>query len=454
MISNDTIYALSSAAGRAGIAVVRLSGPAAGAVLTALTGQPGQTGQPGRPGQLDRVARVRALRHPAEGGHLDTALVLGFAGPNSVTGEDVVELHVHGGRAVVEAVLDGIAATGMARMAEAGEFTRRAFDAGKLDLTEVEGLADLIDAETEAQRRQALGQFGGALGALYGGWRERLVGALAHLEAGIDFIDEDDVPVAVDQAVRPVIEGLIGDMAAHLDDARRGEILRDGVAIAIVGPPNAGKSSVLNELARRDVAIVGTTAGTTRDVIQVNLDLGGYAVILFDTAGLRAEAGADEVEIEGMRRARAVADAADLRLCVIDGTDPDAASAIAGLPYDLLLVNKADLDGWRLPEGVGSEGTYAVSARTGTGFSDVLARVAQIVARLAGTHVGPVLTRTRHRQAISTALEALRRSQTAGAVELAAEDLRQAATLLGQVVGAVDVEDLLDVMFRDFCIGK
>ena len=444
MISNETIYALSSAPGKAGVAVIRLSGPGAAAVAAALAGEPVA---------LDRRARLRQLRHPQDGRTLDTALVLGFAGPASFTGEDVVELHVHGGRAVLEAVLDGIAATGKARTAAAGEFTRRAFDAGKLDLTEVEGLADLVDAETEAQRRQALRQMSGALGGLYTGWRTRLVAAMAHFEAGIDFIDEGDVPAEVAAAVRPEIEALITEMRVHLDDARRGEILRDGYSIAIIGPPNAGKSSVLNYLAGRDAAIVSTQAGTTRDVVEVRLDLGGYPVVVADTAGLRDCAG-DDIEAEGMRRARLAADAADLRLLVLDGAVKEAESGLRDVAYDRILVNKSDLSGWAIPAWAEGPCTHAVSARTGTGFTEILEHIRAILAEFRLEEAGPPLTRTRHREAIEGAIQALERSLSASGMELAAEELRSGASVLARVVGAVDVEDLLDVIFRDFCIGK
>lgn len=445
MISNDTIYALSSAPGRAGIAVVRVSGAASQRLCEMLTG---------RALLLDRTARVARLSDPADGHHLDTALVIGFAGPNSSTGEDVVELHVHGGRAVVDAAFAAISSTGLARMAEPGEFTRRAFENGRLDLTEVEGLADLIDAETEAQRRQALRQFEGALSALYLDWRDRLIWALAHLEAGIDFIDEGDVPNEVAAAVRPSLDALIDEMAAHLDDARRGEILREGFSIAIIGPPNAGKSSVLNHLAQRDAAIVSSTAGTTRDVIEVRLDLAGYAVSIADTAGLRSDDGVDEVEAEGIRRAKAVAAAADLRLGVVDGSEADVAETAASLGAEILLANKSDIAGWRLPNGTGDQKVFAVSAREGTGFRDVLVYLSQYVERVAGSTGGVTATRLRHREAVQSAIDALRRAQTVPSVELACEEVRHAAFALGRVTGAVDVEDILDVIFRDFCIGK
>jgi tRNA modification GTPase len=280
----ETIFALATAPGRAGVAVVRVSGPKTALVLKAFTGNDSF-----RP----RVASLRTLRDPRNREALDDALVLWFPGPRSFTGEDVAELHLHGGRAVVAGVVEALGALPGLRVAEPGEFTRRAFENGKLDLTAAEGLADLVDAETSAQRRQALRQMEGALGRVYEGWRERLTRALAHIEADIDFPDED-LPTGVADAVRPVLDTLVAEIQAHLEDGRRGERLREGLHIAIVGAPNAGKSSLLNALARREAAIVSARAGTTRDVIEVHLDLGGFPVVLADTAGLR-EAASDEI---------------------------------------------------------------------------------------------------------------------------------------------------------------
>ncbi len=316
--AGDTIFALSSARGRAGVAVVRASGPEAGAAIAALTGA-----SPPAP----RAAALRAINDPATGEPIDRGLVLWFPAPASVTGEDVAEFHVHGSRAVLDSLLLALGALPGLAPAPAGGFTRRAFDNGKLDLTEVEGLADLIDAETEAQRRQALRQMDGALGALYEGWREDLVRSLAHVEAAIDFPDEA-VPEDLIDLVRPDLDRLAAAIRAHLDDSHRGELLRDGLSVAIVGAPNAGKSSFLNAVARREVAIVSAAAGTTRDVIEVRVDLGGYPVLLADTAGLRevvdaegcGDVAVDPVEAEGMRRALARAEQADLKIVVIDGT--------------------------------------------------------------------------------------------------------------------------------------
>ena len=441
-----TIFALATAPGRAGVAVVRVSGPASGDALAALTGKP--LPEP-------RMATLVRLRDPKNGEALDDALVLRFTTPRSFTGEDVVELHLHGGRAVVAGVVEALSALPGLRVAEPGEFTRRAFENGKLDLTEAEAVADLVDAETSAQRRQALRQMEGALGKLYDGWRERLTRSLAHIEADIDFPDED-LPSGVSDAARPVLSALAAEIDAHLDDRGRGERLREGLHIAIVGAPNAGKSSLLNALARREAAIVSARAGTTRDVIEVHLDLGGYPVVLADTAGLR-EAAADEVEEEGIRRALDRAARADVKVAVFDATalpalDP---ATVALLDKDTVVVlNKTDVADAGVPT-VGGWETVAVSARTGAGLLELERRLTAFTAdRLAGSGGAPALTRARHRSALGECRDALRRALTAPLPELMAEDVRLASRALGRITGRVDVEDLLDVIFRDFCIGK
>lgn len=438
----ETIYALSSAAGRAGVAVIRVSGPAADEAVRALSGE--------GPGPA-REAVLRTLRDPADSAALDRALVLWFEGPASFTGEDVAEFHVHGGRAVVDGVLGALGRLPALRIAAAGEFTRRAFENGKFDLTEVEGLGDLIEAETAAQRVQALRQMEGALGELYEGWRGRLLRVLAHAEAEIDFPDED-VPGDLTRKLAPEIGRLAHEIRAHLDDGHRGERLRDGVEVAIVGPPNVGKSSLLNRLARREAAIVSDEAGTTRDVLEVRLDLGGVPVTLADTAGLREAANA--VEREGVRRALARAEKADLRIVVaalradggLDGTFDMAREG------DLRIVNKADLGRPGLP------GVIPVSAATGEGLDQLEEALTARIGLLAGDSERPVITRARHREGLQACLEGLQRALGALAAEreteLVAEDLRLAARSLGRITGRVDVEDLLDVVFRDFCIGK
>ncbi|MEQ8698154.1 MAG: tRNA uridine-5-carboxymethylaminomethyl(34) synthesis GTPase MnmE [Bauldia litoralis] len=444
----DTIFALSSGRGRAGIAVVRVSGPRARGSIEALTGRP--------PGPARRAA-LRRLSDPVSGDVLDQALVLWFPGPESVTGEDVAEYHIHGGPAVQEGLLAALAGLDGLSPAPPGAFTRRAFDNGKLDLTEVEGLADLIEAETAAQRHQALRQLDGGLSALYEGWRTELVRLLAHVEAAIDFAEED-LPEDLIQEVRPGVAALACEIGRHLDDNRRGEILRAGLSVAIVGAPNAGKSSFLNALAKRDVAIVSAAAGTTRDVIEMRLDLAGYPVILADTAGLRdavAAAALDPVEVEGMRRALMRAEAADLKIVVIDGTGgvQEAARSLID-EATLVVVNKSDAPDFEIPRDLAERGALAASAVRGDGIDVVLDRLGgEASERMAVAEV-PAMSRSRHRAALTDCVGALDRAGAQVSAELFAEDLRLAARSLGELVGRVDVEQLLDVIFRDFCIGK
>jgi tRNA modification GTPase len=482
-LHTDTIFAPATAAGRAAVAVVRLSGPrTAGALMALAADLP-----------PPRAARRRRLIDPQTRQLLDDALVLWFPAPASFTGEDVAELHLHGSRAVLAAVMAVLRRLGL-RLAQPGEFTRRAFLNGKLDLTQAEAIADLAAAETEAQRRQALRQLDGELGSLYRGWSRRLTRLLAHLEAAIDFPD-DELPPAVEREVALEIDVLAAEIGRHLADGRRGERLRDGITVAIVGPPNAGKSSLLNRVARREAAITSPIPGTTRDIVEVAVDLAGYPVILADTAGLR-EAD-DPVEREGLRRARARAAAAEIRLFVYDARQPaDAAGAAAWPGPDTLLVaNKVDLldhpratsgktamsglvpgidaattdtavggraadragacgdDGNAQSAGAGPALPFPVSALSGDGIDRLLRALAVRVAENYRIEA-PVLTRARHRQALEDAAAALDRARAADLVELRAEDLRLAWRSLGRITGTVDVEDLLDVIFRDFCIGK
>jgi tRNA modification GTPase len=443
----DTIFALASGAGRAGVAVMRLSGPAVPRVLAALAG----TVPP------PRQAVLRTLRHPQSGEALDRALVLRFAAPASYTGEEVAEFHLHGGRAVIEAVAVALLACGEGvRPAEPGEFTRRAFLNGKLDLTAAEGIADLVAAETEAQRRQALAQAEGGLADAVAGWAERLTRGLALAEAAIDFSD-DGVGEAAERDALDLAGAVAAEMAAALAGAGRAERVREGIRVAIIGAPNVGKSSLLNRLAGREAAIVSSRAGTTRDVIEVRLDLGGHAVTLADMAGIREAA--DEIEAEGVRRALAWAEEAELRLAVFDGTagEPDSAtlSALAGAgegPW-LGVASKADLGGV-LREAAG-QALWPVSAVTGEGVDTLMAELAAAVGRIAdGAGGGAVLTRARHRAAVAEAEAALGRAGEATLPELRAEELRVALRAIGRLTGRVDVEDLLDVVFGTFCIGK
>lgn len=388
------------------------------------------------------------LCDPESGEDIDDGLALWFPGPHSVTGEDVAELQVHGSRAVLGAVLGVLGRMGL-RLAEPGEFTRRAFLNHKLDLVQAEAVADLAAAETEAQRRQALRQLDGGLGALYRGWSERLLRLLAHLEAAIDFPDEN-LPPEIEAEVIAETTALVTEITTHLADHRRGERLRDGIAVAIVGPPNAGKSSLLNQLAQREAAITSPIAGTTRDVIEVAIDLAGYPVVLADTAGLRDSG--DAVEQEGLRRAVARAESAELRLFVFDAGRPEDARGAGAWPGPdtILVANKIDLVADR---GILPVDAVAVSARTGAGIATL---VTALTARIAADYdiAAPLLTRARHRAALEAARDALNRAVAASFPELRAEDLRLAWRSLGRITGHVDVEDLLDVIFADFCIGK
>lgn len=445
-----TIFAPATAPGRAGIAVIRLSGSDAGAAVVALAGDL----------PLPRQASRRRLRSPDRDTVLDDALVLWFPGPASHTGEDAAEFHLHGGRAVVAAVMDALAALPGLRPAEPGEFTRRAFHNGKLDLTAVEGLADLIAAESESQRRQALGQLSGFLGALYEGWRHDLTRALAHVEAAIDFSDED-LPDSLVDPVRHTIEGVNSAISLHLDDNHRGERLRDGLFVAIIGAPNVGKSSLLNRLARRDAAIVSDHAGTTRDVIEVHMDLGGLPVTVADTAGLREGAddhsGIDPVEIEGMRRSLARAEAADLKIAMFDATTwPATDERTRALVDDdtLVAVNKTDMAALPAGAALGTREIWPLSCTTGHGFDAFVTALSEAAAARLRPSGTPALTRARHRSALTACADALARYPLAAAPELAAEELRLAVRALGRITGRVDVEDLLDVIFSEFCIGK
>ena len=465
--TQDTICALSSAPGRAGVAVVRVSGPGARVALAALAGRLPEP----------RRASLRTLRDPATGQEVDRAIVLFYAGPSSFTGEDVVEIFLHGGRAVIARVLAALHGLGC-RLAEPGEFARRAFDNGRIDLTEAEGIADLIDAETEAQRRQAVAQAGGLLHRLYDGWRGELLDAIALTEASIDFSDEADVAADATARAREMVVSLGATIAVHLQDGRRGEILRDGFRVVLAGPPNVGKSSLLNALARREAAIVSPEAGTTRDVIEVRLDLGGFAVIVSDTAGIREARG--DIEREGIRRTFAEGRAADLVLWVMDASAPErevpAALVEAGAPI-VLVANKVDLvspsaDRSTVPphRSLASPDpslssprprplereSLGVSATTGEGMAALVAMIADMVRERTMPDDGPVITQARHREALEDCARCLQDvlAQDVLQAELAAEDLRRASRALGRITGKVDAEEVLGRIFSRFCIGK
>jgi len=449
-----TIFALATAPGRAAVAVVRLSGPATRSALEQVLA--GAAPPP-------RRAALRTLWRPGDGAVLDRALVLWFPGPASYTGEDSAEFHVHGGHAVAEGLVETLIGLGL-RLAEPGEFTRRAFQNGKLDLSQAEAVADLVDAETEAQRLQALGQLNGDLARRHAAWRAVLVEALAVLEAAVDFPDEE-VPETVADEAAPALTQLGEELDEALADADRGERVRDGYRIALIGAPNAGKSSLFNALAGRDAAIVTATPGTTRDVIEVAQNIAGFRVLLADTAGLRATS--DPIEVEGVRRARARAEAAALRIWVVDGSANgqgwrDAAEAVrAG---DLCVINKSDLrPGTAAAAARGWAGAHGLECRElslleGSGLAELKAQLAaRVTTALTGAEF-PAATRARHRHDLAAARAHLGRALHAlkapVEVELAAEDVRLAARSLSRISGRIDPEDVLDRVFARFCIGK
>ncbi|MES0884789.1 tRNA uridine-5-carboxymethylaminomethyl(34) synthesis GTPase MnmE [Roseibium sp. SCP14] len=447
----ETIYALSSGAVPSGVAVIRVSGEKTREIVAALCGQV----------PSPRSALLSKLSDPQSNEILDEALVLYFEGPRSFTGEDVAEFQCHGGRAVVSRMLAVLGTFDNCRPAEPGEFTRRAFDHGRMDLTEVEGLADLIAAETESQRKQAMRQMGGALGKLYEDWRKRLIHMRAMIEADFDFADEEDIPGSVADEVWQEAAMLHSEIARHLERSRSGERLRTGLQVVLMGAPNAGKSSLLNAIAGRDVAIVTEEAGTTRDVIEVHLDLGGYPVTLVDTAGLRQTEGV--VEKEGIRRAEAKGREADLILWAIEPRGVDLEDAGSGLPEDLRqevpvwrIYTKGDLETHPKQDSSGTIKEIACSSKSEEGMSELFAALTHFAEETISLGEAPLATRERHRHFLKDCLAGLRTAIDAEHLptELRAEDLRRAADALGRITGRIDVEDLLDVIFRDFCIGK
>jgi tRNA modification GTPase len=448
----DTIFALSSGRPPAAIAVIRVSGPRAGFALERLIGRMPEP----------RRAALARVCDPESGEVIDEGLALWFPAPRSETGEDVTELQVHGGRAVIAAVLAALGKLDGLRPAEAGEFTRRAFENGRMDLTAVEGLADLVAAETEAQRRQAFRHLKGLLGERAESWRQRLIEALALVEAGIDFSDETDVPRETMAQALTLIGPLADEIARA--GAGQGERLREGLRVAIAGPPNAGKSTLFNRLARREAAIVSPFPGTTRDVLELHLDLGGYPVTVLDTAGIRETT--DPIEQEGVRRASAQAAAADLVLWVLDATemgtaaDPEIQTPSGATAW--IVVNKLDLlDGIgraKIESKFGRELTvHLLSSATGAGIDELIGALTRFADRFFAGVEPALVARERHRALLKETGAALRGAKEAaaeGREEIVAEQLRLATRALGKLLGRVDVEDVLDVIFRDFCIGK
>jgi tRNA modification GTPase len=446
---DQTIFALSSGRPPSAIAIVRVSGPQAGLALERIAGR------------LPPPRRAtRCLLRDAAGEAIDDAVVLWFPSPGSATGEDVAEFHVHGGRAVLAAALDALSDIPYMRAAEAGEFTRRAFENGKLDLTEAEGLDDLIHADTDRQRRQALRQLQGLLGDRARDWRERIIEASALIEASIDFSDEGDVPAELIAPALAAIGTLRDEIAKVLAAQGRAERLRDGLVVAISGPPNVGKSTLINQLVRREVAIVSPHAGTTRDVIEMQLDLEGYPVTIIDTAGIRETD--DPVEQEGVRRARARAADADLVLWLTDAEGRDDARPVASAPV-WTVRNKIDLrseglspDAGRAMGAVTADKAFAISAKRGDGLPSLIEALVKFAEGFFGTGEGALVTRVRQRELLQKTVQALSRSLelVEQGEELAAEELRAAAYALGRLLGRVDVEDILGAIFQRFCIGK
>ncbi|KAJ2964159.1 hypothetical protein NQZ79_g963 [Umbelopsis isabellina] len=470
-VEQDTIFALSTAPGKAGVAVIRISGHNAAeavqrmALMKALP--------------APRKAMLRKIYDPESNELLDNAIVLWFPGPHSYTGEDTVEFHIHGGNAVTRSVLEALEKLNQFRIAERGEFSRRAFDNDKLDLTELEGLADLLNAETEMQRKIALRQADGSLRHQYESWRQQLIKCMALTEAVIDFGEDENIEDNVLVDVTAIVGRLRKSIKAHLDDNRVGEILRDGIHVTISGPPNAGKSSFLNLLgsyqhlieSRREAAIVSDIPGTTRDVVEVSLNLGGYPVVISDTAGIRAST--DIIEMEGVKRAKAKILSADLHICLLPLTEVDmylhekdhALLTESITPDTILIINKSDMDSSKsetaikaLSEKLGVKNTWLISCRTGYGIDAALKALNNLLKHRYenAANSSALITHSRHRSNLNVCLSALdlaaEYSQTD--IVLAAEELRQAATALGRITGKVDVEQILDLLFSEFCIGK
>lgn len=443
-----TIFALSSGRGRAGISVIRVSGSETKKAISVLTKNKNLP--------TPRQATLNWFYDPLSGERIDRGLVIFFSGPNSFTGEDIAEFHVHGGYAVVTEFLEALSSIDGLRSAEAGEFTRRAFDNGKMDLTVAEGLADLINAETSAQRRQALRQMDGELADIYEGWREEIVRAMAYLEADIDFSDEE-IPDDVTAGTKTIVEKLRAEIGDHLNDSFRGERMRDGLQVVLLGAPNAGKSTLLNYLSKRDVAIVSDIAGTTRDLLEVHLDISGYPVNVTDTAGIRESF--DVIEAEGVRRAEQKAQKADLKILIIDGSQESSVDDKMMDYVDdntMILWNKLDLGQAGQHKITEAIGNWVVSLSSEEGLSDFMVDFQKEVGKRMELTEVPSLTRARHRENLKSALTHIDRYLNAdhSELELLSEDLRMAARDIGKITGMVDVEEILEKIFKEFCIGK
>lgn len=443
--SIDTIYALASGQGVAGVAVVRVSGPLAHHSFDQFSSYVCDV----------RKAVVRKLYDPDNNSLIDEAMIIRFDAPQSYTGEHVVEYHLHGGKAVRDSFMSALSKMKGHRLAEAGEFTRRAFENGQMDLTQAEAVADLIHAETELQKQLALHQMGGALHDLYQGWAGQLIKALAYAEAQIDFSEEELPEEEVQAQIHPVLTSVLEEIADHLNDNNRGERIRDGIKIAIIGAPNAGKSSLINALAKRDVAIVSDMAGTTRDILSVQMDIDGYPVTLYDTAGLRPEQldnsnAQDRVEAEGIKRAMDLANQADLKILLFDATSGNPHIPTIDLKDEksIMVCNKCD-------EAPVYEGMLAISAQSSEGLGELLNIVSRETQTLFNQALEiPSLTRNRHREAVLNTQDFLKKALVGQSPDMIAEDIRMAVRSLGKITGRTDVEDLLDIIFRDFCIGK
>jgi len=445
MVNNydDTIFSLATAVGRAATAMVRISGPRVNDVPKLL----------GFARPEPKIASLRTLKHQKK--KLDQSIVLFFSGPESYTGEDVMELHLHGGRAVIEGVYSALSAQEGFRFAENGEFSKRAVMNGRIDLTEAEGINDLINAETEAQRDQGLNQLEGALRLQLEKWSKDLKRFGAYIEAYIDFPDEE-IPENILNDLLQGVEATNKELKEFVDDDRKGEILRSGLKVAVIGPPNVGKSSFVNWLTKRDIAITSEKAGTTRDIVEAHLDLGGYPVTVADTAGIRASE--DTIEQEGIRRARGWAESADLRVLVLDPETIENANQFGDLlkSDDPVLINKADQAATTKKKM--AVGYPLVSVKTGYGLERALSELTTIAKKKMGTQRLTTITQARHRARLNDCLVALKKAhfglQNHADLELIAEDFRSAIYCIGRITGHIDIEDLLDVVFKEFCIGK